>query len=392
MESSLILASPVEENEEVAALFDCLHEANARRVLFITAVHVGGFIDLASEPEIDCLWDMVAHLDPLMVLRAAQPGAEDHTPGGEFLSAMYGCGADVMVSRVAEDENVALDDDQAQCLREVLTGIDVQTATAMFVYATNRTPELEDPYAELDKQFEACAPQLYRHNYPDDHSSRLDAATPIEVGVPLVANIEYEADLDHFVFKATAGTLYRVSLEPSKDLKLGEVTLHLRTNDPDQAIASGFERLDDENVLVNVYLAYKTGPYFVSVSSWDIGQYTLIVETAEFFEIGDDHGNSREDATPLDAPGSLPGQFDHAGDIDYFVFYAEEGVHYEIENVEEFVPGFWLKLSDQDSLVQAGPQIRWVAPASGPYWIVAEGYWGSVDNKSNYILEIREAK
>ncbi len=100
----------------------------------------------------------------------------------------------------------------------------------------------------------------------------------------------------------------------------------------------------------------------------------------------DDHANAVDDATAVTLWDAVKGSLDYEGDIDLFLFQAEEGQTYRIDvalgNLSDSVVELydadeeWLAANDDhgDSFAS---RIVWVAPRSGEYYIAVFGWGGT---------------
>ena len=100
----------------------------------------------------------------------------------------------------------------------------------------------------------------------------------------------------------------------------------------------------------------------------------------------DDHANAVDDATAVTLWDAVKGSLDYEGDIDLFLFQAEEGQTYRIDvalgNLSDSVVELydaneeWLAANDDhgDSFAS---RIVWVAPRSGEYYVAVFGWGGT---------------
>ena len=193
-------------------------------------------------------------------------------------------------------------------------------------------------------------------------------ATAVVLGDAMGGVLEHDLDLDWFVFEATEGQLYdiRVALGTVSD---SEVAVYdadgeqLAYNDDDaDSMAS---RLWWE--------APTSGEYYIQVSGFDDGSYTLTVSLGV-----DDHANAQERATTVVLGDAMGGVLEHDLDLDWFVFEATEGQLYDIQvalgtlsDSEVAVydaDGEQLAYNDDDADSWAS-RLWWEAPASGEYYI-----------------------
>ena len=99
----------------------------------------------------------------------------------------------------------------------------------------------------------------------------------------------------------------------------------------------------------------------------------------------DDHADALDWATPVGIGETAPGAINSAGDIDYFVFWAESGRLYQIDVVLGSLPdstaalyapdGFELAFNDDYDETTAS-RIHWYADYTGDHYVAVEGYDG----------------
>ena len=106
----------------------------------------------------------------------------------------------------------------------------------------------------------------------DDNLDSSEEATPLEVGQMVEASIYGEDDLDYFVFQSTQGCIYRIIVELGT-LKDSALTLYDRRGE----IAFN-EDFGDSYASRILWEAPETGTYWLSVSGYDFGTYSLVVE------------------------------------------------------------------------------------------------------------------
>ncbi len=209
----------------------------------------------------------------------------------------------------------------------------------------------------------------------DDHANSVEGATSVTTGEVVQGALDYDEDVDFFVFEAEEGVLYQI------DVALGTLTdSWLSVYDSEGwELASNDDHADSLASRI-VWNAPSSGEYFVEVGGYGSGSYTLTVEA---LDIVDDHANSAEGATSATVGEPMQGALDYDGDIDAFVFEAEEGVLYQIDVALGTLPDSELVLYDSDEFEVAynddredslASRISWEAPISGEYYIVVGGY------------------
>ena len=221
----------------------------------------------------------------------------------------------------------------------------------------------------------------------DDHSSSFAGATPVTVGETTPGEIAYEGDVDFFVFEAEEGQLYQVdvalgTLDDSFAELYDSGELWLASND-DHGDTWG-SRLYWE--------AEYSGSHYVAVEGgWSdsSGTYTLAIATAE-----DDHSSSFAGATPVTVGETTPGEIAYEGDVDFFVFEAEEGQLYQVDVVlgtlDDSVAVLYnfgeieLERNDNRGSTLAS-RLYWEAEYFGSHYVAVEGGWSAM---GTYILRI----
>ena len=163
----------------------------------------------------------------------------------------------------------------------------------------------------------------------DDHSNSRSGTTRIGIGEETAGTLEYERDVDYFMLEGDAKEIYRI------DVTLGT----LEYSDLDLYDSNGERFVINEHRRARMaarldWQAVETTSYYVRVSGYGTGSYTLTVTT-----VADDHGNDMNTATPLETGVTAKGRMDHDGDLDYFVFEAVEGKNYRISTGLGSQPG-----------------------------------------------------
>ena len=130
-----------------------------------------------------------------------------------------------------------------------------------------------------------------------------------------------------------------------------------------------------------VWRAPVSGDYFVEVSGFGEGSYTLTVGVSD---IVDDHPNLPEGAAAVGLGESVEGVLEYADDVDVFVFGAVEGELYEVEvelgslsdsRVTVYdADGVWLGSNDDRGDGSYGSRLVWRAPLSADFFVEVSGY------------------
>ena len=112
----------------------------------------------------------------------------------------------------------------------------------------------------------------------------------------------------------------------------------------------------------------------------------------------DDHGDEAAAATEIAVGEMAEGSLDYHFDFDYFKFRAEEGQRYVIKINHETLRPSSLLLYGPDgqtraryldrARVSSGPQMRWIAPASGDYYFAVQNFSGESGPYTTTITSI----
>ena len=207
----------------------------------------------------------------------------------------------------------------------------------------------------------------------DDHANIRGKGTALAVGQEARGELEFHGDMDAFRLDAEEGTVYEVTL----DLwKLEDASLHVEDiyGNLVASAAAGNDR--NKGWASAVWKAETPGFHFILVQGRGTGAYYLSARAWQ-----DDHGDSSETATALQAGEYVKSRIDTGQDIDYFVFHAEAGASYLIESELGDLTGIALSLLDREGEVASDDnyqhdqraRIYWDAPAAGEYWVAVEG-------------------
>ena len=213
----------------------------------------------------------------------------------------------------------------------------------------------------------------------DDHADDIDpgTATRAAVGVAIEGTLHYGDDVDIFVFGAEEGAYYQVDVTLGT---LGDSLLALYD-------ADGWELAfnDDhgDSLASRIFWrASDAGEYYVAVGGYGAGSYTLTI--AQIPNI-DDHADDIDPrtATRVTFGVAVEGILHHEGDVDVFVFEAEEGALYRVDVTLGTLGDSLLGLYDADGWELAfnddhgdslASRILWQASRAGNYYVTVEGY------------------
>ena len=376
------------------SMFGCLAEETARELLISFVVWVWSMeAGLDGEPiEVDeaCLRDS---LDDVGV--AALLAADLSVSDGAVYWDMARCAPDVLVSVLLavidaaygqhEGSGLVLDDDQRSCLVEVAADAD---------WASLVEGSESDHYAafeELRPGLSECGldmtPAHPGADADDDHADTADGATPVSVGEAVQGAVDYELDMDFFVFEAEAGAPYRIevslgTLSDSVAVLYDAAGLELKYDD------DGGEDLASRLL----WKADSSGSYYVAVRGYEVltGSYTLNLERTV-----DDHSDTASGSTPLAVGEAVQGAVDYGFDVDFFAFEAEAGESYRIDvalgTLSDSVAGLYdagnleLDSNDDHHSEDLASRIDWQAESSGTFYVAVEGY---AEQTGSYTLTV----
>ena len=221
--------------------------------------------------------------------------------------------------------------------------------------------------------------------FEDDHGNSTADASPAPIGLSVSGALEYEDDQDLFAFDVTEGEIYLIEVELDT---LSRSWIRLLGSDGRPLADGGTE----PRIL---WQAHSSGELFVKVRGPGLGTYSLTVSVTGF---EDDHGNSMEDASPAPIGESVPGSLDYAGDVDIFVFSAQQGRIYRIDMAAD-TPYLWeiglldsggASLSNPYDIYGRGRASRlWGAGETGETFVWVAAYYR--DSTGTYTLTVSEA-
>ena len=376
-----------------ARIFQCLDPEMAQSLLFYGIFHDQEESYIPSQGELDCLKELTAATDAASVFAgmASEPTApQDTDTTVKFIAGVFLCVPDWFIASSEMDSS----DMQKECLRDLILGLDADLLGAMLVddeYGDNDPDALVEFFTAWDVCMSRHDDAAYTPPTPspatpvpatftpvhvapplsDDHANLLVKATPIGIAQDMEGALEYEGDVDYFMFQAEVKEIYQI------DTTLGTPEY----SDLDLYDSNGERFVINEHRRARVaarldWQAVETSSYYVRVSGYGTGSYTLTVTT-----VADDHGNDIETATPLEVGVPAKGTVDHDTDADYFVFVDIEGTAYRVSTelgslrdstLELPTTGGLLAFSDDYGDVLAS-RIDWVAPETGAYWIAVAG-------------------
>ena len=223
----------------------------------------------------------------------------------------------------------------------------------------------------------------------DAHANNVAGATPITVGEPVEASVDYPADSDFFSFEAEAGTIYQV------DVTLGTLA------DSKAAVfdAEGWELAfnDDFGDTPGSRIFWRPeadATLYVGVAGFgaDVGSYTLTVSESDE---ADDHADSPEDATAIAVGTPTQGTINYGGDTDVFSFEAQAGRVYQVDVTLGTLGDSTVALSDaggmelafNDDFDGSASRLVWGATGSGTVYVAVKAYEADA---GTYTLSVAE--
>ena len=277
-------------------LFACVPD------LLVELVATGMGINASDlgDDERECLREWVDGLDDddVTVMLAQGDDASAVALGLGILA----CVPNLLIELVANMMGVnagELSDDERECLREWVDGLDEDDMMVMLAQEDDASaavlgleliaclPDLlfeamadadegadpPPPVAEgtpVPLPTDECLANADAVNVEDEHANETEGATPLTVGEAVEGAIDYDVDFDFFVFEAEAGESYQIDVVPG--------TMW----DPVVSLCDGDEELeysdDYDGLAPRIYWeAPNSGPYYVKVAGWDEGTYTLTI-------------------------------------------------------------------------------------------------------------------
>ena len=226
----------------------------------------------------------------------------------------------------------------------------------------------------------------------DDHGNSEGRATAIRVGADVRGALDYDGDIDFFRFQAERGQSYQI------DVALGTLDdSELVLLDPDGRELAYNGDYGDTYASRLYWEAPSNGVYYVAVTGYGIGTYTLTVSSFG------DHGNDFESATRIAIGEAVAIELESLDDMDVLVFRARPGTDYvvtldwETYNIWDN-PGSIMalydaggrllaRLNDYDfSAQRIRNKIMWQAVNGGDYYIVI----GDENTLGNFALTVED--
>ena len=375
------LARPVTSDDfptdDDVSMLACIGPEHARDVVLsglVWSMQTETGVVVGAE-EMACLRESMADIDVIGMVESS-----DDLGAIALLGAFGRCLGDAFISLMLVDSGVEfedLSDDEKVCLRERQAGVDWDGLTG--------DPEAGfEAFLDLSLGMFECLPELgfdgvssveTPPGVDDDHADSYEGATAIDVDEAAGGSLEYDGDVDFFVFEAVEGESYELSVAPRT---LDDPTVALYDADTWQL---GYNDDSGDSLAPRLFWsADGSGPRYVEVAGYGIGSYTLRVAVSD---IDDDHANSLEGAAAAGVDVPVGGSLEYDGDVDFFVFDAVEGEVYQIDvapgtledpTVALYDADGWQLDYDDDSGDSLAPRLLWPTTSSGPLYVEVGGY------------------
>lgn len=259
-------------DDDVWVVLACIGPERARHVLLSVLVW---FIQPVIQPEVGivigdeemaCLRESMADFD--MVGMWLSSGGSPVT--NALMSILGLCLRDALLAIMAADSGVEFEDlseSEVACLREWQAGVDWDGLV--------EAPEADEVFRAIRSGVLECLPEPpigAPVSIEDDHADSEVGATPAPVGALVEGVVDYDGDVDLFVFEAAEGERYDLAVSPGTLEYLRIVLL-----DADRSVVAG--RIGPDYFHPFLYwIAPSTGSFYVAVDSYALGftgSYTL---------------------------------------------------------------------------------------------------------------------
>ena len=375
-----------EPDKTYVLLYECLQLPTARG-LFLDGM-VAQWTDLLEpdEGQKDCIKGVVAGVDPVAIMRIYAKyfddmGIEENIGLIDFQMALYQCFPEMIAEMIVYDFD--LGDMEFECLVDVIREADYRHITPLLLDQETRDSLKREGLEELTSAMRACAPDIefsyereaYLAAVGDDHDNDMGGATPFSVGEVVHGELEYEGDLDYFIFRAEAGKTY---LAKTVLGTLDQSVFDIETVREWIGTASNYGEGGMD--AYTYFVAQTTEDYYIRVYGSFTGTYTLQVTPAVR---EDDHSDiTNYNATPIVAGVSQSGKLNYHGDVDVFWLEAEAGKIYQFETREGSLDttltlydsqGQWLAEND-DYYTQRFSRVAWLAESADDYFLAVRGH------------------
>ncbi len=204
-----------------------------------------------------------------------------------------------------------LEEIESQLSKDVLAVLDAYGCR--FAGSEDSGSEPEDQDSAGARGVATVTPAATASVGEDAHGNDLESATSIAAGDSIEGAIDYDDDVDVFVFEAVAGEIYEM------DFELGSLQ------------AAGWRLSDADGQHVEggpFWKIQSSGRYYMEIRGNGSGSYSLTISLSD---IVDDHGDNIDDASAVAVGHSVEGSLYSGSDVDWFSFESEAGELYEID-------------------------------------------------------------
>ena len=283
---------------------------------------------------------------------------------------------------------IDVDEEQEDCLQEVVDGVDVDVLLSEM--ASESTVSDADQssvqFFEMMGDLLGCLPEVFDAGVEgaDDYADGVEGAFGVVLGEAVEGVVDHEGDVDFFVFEAVEDELYEI------DVTLGTLAdSSVAVHDADGALFGFNDEPGDGSLGDLLWKAPTSGDFYVKVSGYGEGSYMLTVGVSD---VVDDFANWIEGAAGVVLGEAVEGVIDYEGDVDVFVFDAVEGELYEIDvtlgtlagsRVAAYAGEVELGFSDDRGDGLGGSRLLLKAPASGDFYV---GVWST--GEGSYTLTV----
>ena len=244
-----------------------------------------------------------------------------------------------------------------------------------------RAPESGDSYVEVSGYGEGSySLRVGVIDVVDNSADGVVGATRVVLGEAVEGTLDDEGDGDVFVFEAVEGELYEIAVVlgtlPASFVGVDDAGWFVLGNNDDRG--------DGSLETLLMWRAPESGDFYVNVTSYDEGSYTLRVGVSD---IVDDYADGVVGASRVVLEEAVEGVLDYDGDDDYFVFEAVEGELYEIGVALGTLSDSMVSVFDEDGVELGWNDDRvdgslaslvvWKAPESGDFYVEVSGHGGN---------------
>ncbi len=224
----------------------------------------------------------------------------------------------------------------------------------------------------------------------DAHGDNAGSASEATTGEVRSGTIGEPGDVDWFSIDVVSGQTYRFQTEL---VTLPDSVLTLYSSNGTTVLATDDNGGSGLASLIE-WTATFTGTVYLEVSaanSSQTGSYRLALAS-------DDHRDDAQGATVITVPGTLSGNLETEGDVDWFAFNAVAGQGYQLSTALQGLSDSTLTLYDTDGVTELAfnddggeglaSLMNWVATKNGTFYVQVAGY--STTETGAYQLSLSE--